>query len=120
MVHCLSDLYALTGELRYSETLNQLRSGYAGFSKTAPNGVAYALAGFTKEAIGLVMIKIREAKDNENIGVFDKIQQALSKKPYRKVFILQQKEKAGNKYQLCVGTQCMESTNDLETILEKI
>lgn len=116
MVHCLSDLYVLTGEERYAEKLNQLRRAYAEFARKAPNGVAYALAGFTEDAIGAVLLKIGD----EGAKTLNRIQESLARKPYRKVFILRQKERAGTQYQLCVGTQCMESTDDLESILKKI
>lgn len=116
MVHNLSDLYALTGEARYAAKLHQLRRGYAEFCKKAPNGVAYALAGFTEDAIGIMMLKIGDI----NAGVLNRIQESLASKPYRKLFILRQKETTAKKHQLCVGTQCLESTNDLEAILEKI
>lgn len=116
MVHCLSDLYALTGEARYAEKLNQLRMAYAEFCNKAPNGVAYALAGFAEDAIGVVMLKINDVKND----VLNRIQEALGHKPYRKVFILRQKDAVPKRYQLCVGNQCLESTDDLEAILEKI
>lgn len=116
MVHCLSDLYAMTGEARYAEKLNQLRMAYAEFCNKAPNGVAYALAGFAEDAIGVVMLKINDVKND----VLNRIQEALGHKPYRKVFILRQKDAVPKRYQLCVGNQCLESTDDLEAILEKI
>ncbi len=117
MVHCLSDLYALTGEDRYVEKLNQLRKGYAEFAKNAPNGVAYALAGFVEDAVGVVLLKMADEEDRE---VVERIREFLASRPYRKVFILRQKEDVDTKYQFCVGTQCLESTDDLEVILKKI
>lgn len=117
MVHCLSDLYVLTGKEIYAEKLNQLRKGYAEFGKNAPNGVAYALAGFVENAIGVVLLKM---SDEEGTDVVDRVQEFLVSKPYRKVFILREKGMTSAKYQICVGTQCLDSTDDLEAILKKI
>lgn len=116
MVHCLSDLYALTGEACYEEKLNELRQGYGGLAKVGPNGVAYALAGFTEDEIGVAVLKIKRP----SVEVLNKIQEALSQRPYRKIFLLEEKEKAGKEYQLCVGTQCFESCDSLEVVLKKI
>lgn len=116
MIHCLSDLYALTGETRYVSSLKELRGAYAEFCQKAPNGVAYALAGFAEDAIGVVLLKIGDVYKN----ILNRIQESLASKPYRKVFILKQTETTAKKYQVCVGMQCLESTDDLESILKKI
>lgn len=116
LVHSFSELFALTGERRYAEKLQELRSSYAVFSKQAPNGVAYALAGFAQDQMGVVILKIGAKVE---FGLKE-IQEALARKPYRKVFLLVQKEIETDKYQLCEGTQCFVSTDNLNEVLDKI
>lgn len=116
LVHTFSELYALTGESVYVEKLNELRCAYAGLASNAPNGVAYALAGFAADATGVVILKISEP----NEGVLNRVQEALAQKPYRKIFLLTNDKKEESKYQLCVGTQCLELTNDLGAVIGRI
>jgi len=116
LVHCFSELYALTGESRYAQKLQELRKSYAIFAKKAPNGVAYALSGFVQDDEGIVVLKI--ASENGERVRF--IRDFLAKRPYRKVFLLVDKELKKEVYQLCVGSQCFELTDNLELVLEKL
>lgn len=116
LVHCFSELYALTGENRYAEKLKELRRSFAEFSKHAPNAVGYALAGFAEDQMGVVILKVGE----KNISSFKGIQEVLARKPYKKIFLLLNKAIENTQYQLCIGTQCLIATEDLNEVLRGI
>ena len=115
MVHCLSLLYAITEDRKYSHELNEMKKAYTGFAKHAPNVVSYALAGFVYDAIGVAVIKVKGIKD------LDELQKFIAEKPYRPVFIqTTQDEAQKNCYQLCVGSKCLEVTESIQDLLKKL
>lgn len=116
LVHCFSELYALTGEGCYAQRLQELRRSYSLFAKNAPNGVAYALSGFVQDDVGIAVLKMSE----ESVEKMGSIQDYLSKRLYRKVFLLVDKKLKRKEYQLCLGSQCLEVTDNLELILSQV
>lgn len=120
LVHCLSQLYALLGDGIYREAFVQLKDSYVGLVQHA-SAVAYGLAGFVEDELGVVVLKINVDKQTaeEVQKTMDRIRDYLAKKPYRNVFILTQIF-CDKKYQLCMGSQCFEPEDDLESVLKKI
>ena len=115
MVHCLSYLYMLTGDGKYSHELNEMKKAYAGFATRAPNAVSHALAGFVNDAMGLAVLKIKGIND------LTPLRNALANKPFRPIFIFTVNDpEQKNGYQLCIGNQCLEVTLDLDRIISKL
>lgn len=116
LVHCFSELYALTGKSGYAEQLEKLRNSFAVFGKNAPNGVAYSLSGFVQEHTEIAVLKI----SNDNISGLANIQNFLANNLYRKIFILVNKELKGNPYQLCIGNHCLTPTKNIKEVLSQL
>ena len=115
LIHCFSCLYALTGEARYQEEMENLRTAYPVFAQRYPGGIAHALAGYTADAIGIVVIK------KKGPGSLDVLQQTLADKPWRRTFIISTQNKAQPEgFQLCVGTRCLAPAAEPETLLQYI
>ena len=82
---------------------------------SSPAAASHALAGLVHRAIGHAVIKVRPGVDLEEV------RKALVTKPWRPVFlIVDLTEAIGSAYQLCVGTQCLEPTNRLDEVIEKL
>ena len=115
LVHCFSCLYALTADSKYIESLDSLSRSYSALMQRVPSGISYALAGLVSEAIGVVTIKIKGIED------LDPLRKKLSRKPWRRTFLLRSKEPSQpSGYQLCVGTQCLEPTDDVEAVVNRL
>ncbi len=114
LVHCLSSLYALTNDSQYIEKLISLSRSYSALAQKVPNGVPYALAGLVSDAIGVATIKI---KGTSNI---DALQDELGQRPWRRTFLLQSDKHQSAIYQLCIGTQCLDPTDDLGEIVNHL
>ncbi len=115
LIHSLSCLFALTGEVRYIEHLNNLRTAYPFYVQRYPSGIAHALTGFSSDAIGIVVIKLKGP------GSLDPPQISLSEKSWRRVFLIRSEEEAQPEgYQLCVGTRCLAPVAEWDAILQYI
>jgi len=115
LANVLTGLSALTGEAAYATELAELKTGYSGLATRAPTGVAHALAAFTWDALGVAVLKIKGPCD------WDALRATLAARPYRPLFLVSTDDPvqpAG--MQLCVGTQCLETTNDLAVLAEKV
>lgn len=108
MVNCLSGLYALTGDERYHVDLEELRKGFGGIAHKGSNGVASALSGYVKEAIGVGVLKAG--------GDLESVRKALMQRSFREVYVLAD----GGYYQLCVGPQCEARTESLDEVISKL
>ncbi len=115
LIHCFSCLYALTGKDRYREEMENLRAAYPVLAQRYPSGIAHALAGYTADAIGIVVIK------KKGPGSLDVLQQSLAGKPWRRVFLMATQDEAQPEgFQMCVGTRCLAPTAKPETLLQYI
>ena len=115
LVHCFSGLYALTTDSKYIDNLISLSRFYSALAQRVPSGITHALAGLVSDAIGVATIKMKGISD------LDSIRDELSRRPWRRTFLLQSEvhsQPAG--YQLCIGTQCLEPTDDLEEIVNRL
>ncbi len=111
LVHCFAQRYALTGKSEYAAELGELRKCYTGLAERAPSAVAHALAGFCQEAVGIAVIKCKDA-DPAALAA------ALRERPWRPLFILPADVDGPSGYQLCVGTQCLEPMSDPAEVAE--
>lgn len=111
LVQSLSSLYALTANDQYSTELAELRRAYPGMAERAPSAVAHALSAYTSDAMGIAVIKVKGIAD------LQPLRDALATRPWRKVFVqLTDEERQPDGYQLCVGTQCLEPTSDVDAV----
>jgi uncharacterized protein len=115
LAHAFAYLYALTDEGAYAADLAELKKCYPGLAARAPMGVPHALAAFTWDAVGVAVIKVKGACDWEGLRA------ALAARPYRPVFLVATNDAAQPAgMQLCVGTQCLEATEDVGVVAERL
>jgi len=113
LVNVYACLHALTGEAAYARELNALRPAYPGLAARAPSAAAHALAGFTREAVGIAVVTVRGVEDLEALRV------ELTKRPWRPVFIRRVEDPAQPEgYQLCVAEQCLAPTKSPVALAE--
>ena len=107
LVRVFASLYALTGDNAYADPLASLRAAYPGLAERVPGGVPTALAGFTAQALGIAVVKVKGISDLEPLRA------ALATRPPRPVFVLLSDDPSQPEgYQLCVGTQCLAPSED--------
>ncbi|MGE9296749.1 MAG: thioredoxin domain-containing protein [Puniceicoccales bacterium] len=106
-------LFALTGESEYAERFNAMRSAYAGLADRAPSAAAHALAGFTRDAMGIAVITMKGVDDLEPLRA------ALAKHAWRPVYLRRSDSpEQPDGYQLCFAEQCAQPTLDPEEVAE--
>lgn len=107
MVHVLSGLYALTADSKYAQALDNLRTAYPEFADKAPNAVSHALAGFTANAMGIPVVKLKD------VNVLPGLQRSLVQRPWRRCFIHVTRDASQpDDYVLCIGSQCQPPTDN--------
>jgi uncharacterized protein YyaL (SSP411 family) len=105
LLHGFGQIQVLSSDGRWSREFNDLTTAYGGLCKNVPNGVAHALDGIARFAIGHATVK--------SAGPWDELQGALNgddktvphARPYRPVFLLPTPAEAG--YGVCVGQTCL-------------
>ncbi|HKK17853.1 MAG TPA: thioredoxin domain-containing protein [Opitutales bacterium] len=113
LMHALSGLYALTGDGKYSSAFRSTLPVYGDCARKVAAGVAHALEAAASDAIGIAVIKTRASVD------LAALRAALASKPWRRCFIRQVADAAlPADYQLCVGTQCLTPSDDLDAIMD--
>lgn len=114
MVQVLVGLYAITGDERYNTELGKFRQAYAGLARRAPRAAAHALSAFTQDALGVAVVKVKNAS-------VDDLREAIAARPWRRITILQgDAAQQPEGYQLCIGTQCMDATRDVAQLAEML
>lgn len=115
MLHALGGLYALTGDARYAEEIQQTLPAFTDYSMKVAAGISHALEAATVHAAGIPVIKVKAGVD------LAPLREALANIPWRRTFIQVTDDAAPSAdYQLCVGTQCLAPTNDLAELVDSI
>ncbi len=114
MLHALSGLYALTGEGRYAETFESILPAYADYARKVAAGVAHGLEAAAVHQSGVAVMKVGASVDLQSL------RDALAAKPWRRTFIQKSGGLPADSYQLCIGTQCLAATDDLEKVVESL
>jgi uncharacterized protein YyaL (SSP411 family) len=115
LIHAHAMLYSITGKSSSEEALCSLEKAYPGILHTSPAAASHALAGLVDRAIGHVAIKVRSKEDIEPV------RNALTAKPWRPVAVMiADQDDLTATYQLCIGTQCMEPSDDLVGLMEMV
>ena len=115
LLHALSGLYSLTGDAKWIQEFQTNLEGYADYSAKVAAGVAHALEAAAVEAIGVVQIK---AKTSEDLGA---LRAAMASHVWRRSFFFLEPEASWQgRYQVCIGTQCLEPCESVDAVLELI
>ena len=113
LIHACAEAFALTGEERWRDALSDLAQAYGGMARNVPNGVAHALDGLTRHALGLALLKHPPRTDLEPLrqALNGQVNTPAHARPFRPLFLVPSAETTG--FQLCVGSTCQAPTTDL-------
>ena len=107
LVHLLAACEVLEDDpTPYREALDRLRPSYATILDRAPNGVAYALAGWTHRALG---VPTAHAAGDEELA---RLGRALGEYSYRPVWLQEDPAMESGSWRICVGSTCLPPTAD--------
>lgn len=114
LVHLFSGLAALVDETSYREALQNLKPSYAPLVEAAPNGVAYALAGWTHSFSGLAVVRASSAE------LLQSIAGCLWERLWRPVWLVVDEEVPDNTWRVCVGPTCLPDFDKAEDAAESV
>jgi hypothetical protein len=105
LLHGFGQIQMLSADPRWAREFADLSTAYGGLCKNVPNGVAHALDGIARFALGHATVK--------SAGRWDELRSALNgddktaphARPYRPIFLLLEPAEAG--YSVCVGQTCL-------------
>lgn len=107
LLHGFGQIQALSTDAHWAREFADLSTAYGGLCQNVPNGVAHALDGLTRFALGYATVKAK--------GGWDELRSALNGDaatpphtlPYRSVFLLPTPVGAG--FAVCRGQTCLPS-----------
>ena len=111
IVHALSYLSAFDEDPVYPTALAHLQEAYVEKARRMPNGVAFGLEGLAWHTTGIAVIKI-----GKQVAI-DSLFDGLRSRPWRPFILRNEETMKPDEIQLCVGTQCLQSGNDIERVL---
>ena len=116
MIHTCAEAYTLTGEDRWRQTLEDLAQAYGGMARNVPNGVAHALEGLTRYALGPAVLKHAPGANLEALqsALGGQVNTSAHARPYRPLRLVASPETQG--FQLCVGSTCLAPTDHVAEI----
>jgi uncharacterized protein YyaL (SSP411 family) len=107
LLRVFASLHQLTGEQRWFREFLEARAGYPNLARRVPQGIGHALAALAEQAIGITVIKIKD-------GPVEPLVETLRQKPYRLVHLrVTEDAEQPTGYQLCVGTECKQPSEDV-------
>ena len=112
MLHALSGLHALTGDGRYAAEFEATLPAYADYAGKVAAGVAHGLEAAATYQSGVVVIKVGVDVD------MNALRNALADKAWRRTFIQQSMDLSPKQIQVCLGTQCLTSNDDLAAAMD--
>jgi uncharacterized protein YyaL (SSP411 family) len=105
LLHGFGQLQMLSADPRWAREFADLSTAYGGLCKNVPTGVAHALDGIARFAIGHATVKAGGDWDELRGALNGDGQTAPHSRPYRAVFLLPAATAAG--YAVCVGQTCL-------------
>ncbi len=116
LIHACAESHALTGEERWQVALTDLAQAYGGMARNVPNGVAHALDGLTRHALGLAVLKHAPNADMDRLqaALCGQVNTSAHARPFRGLHLQPEPGTAG--FQLCVGSTCLAPTTDVTAI----
>ncbi len=112
MLHALSGLHALTGDGRYAAEFEATLPAYADYAGKVAAGVAHGLEAAATHQSGVAVIKVGVDVD------MNALRNALADKAWRRTFIQQSMDLSPKQIQVCLGTQCLTSNDDLAAAMD--
>jgi hypothetical protein len=95
----------LSADPRWAREFADLSTAYGGLCQNVPNGVAHALDGIARFALGHATVKSGGGWDELRSALNGDGQTAPHDSPYRHVFLVTEPATAG--YAVCVGQTCL-------------
>ena len=105
LLHGLGQLQALSDDPRWSREFADLSTAYAGLCRNVPNGVAHALDGLARQAIGHATIKAAGDWEALRLALNGDSRTAPHARPYRPAFLIETPGAQG--FAVCVGRTCL-------------
>jgi hypothetical protein len=97
----------LSTDTRWAREFDELSTAYGGLCKNVPNGVAHALDGIARFAIGHATVKSSGRWEELRIALIGDDRLAPHARPFRPVFLTEEPREAG--FAVCVGQTCLAS-----------
>ncbi|MFN5654899.1 MAG: thioredoxin domain-containing protein [Verrucomicrobiota bacterium] len=105
LLHGFGQLQMLSADPRWAREFADLSTAYGGLCQNVPNGVAHALDGIARFALGHATVKSAGGWDDLRAALNGDGQTAPHDSPYRHVFLVTEPATAG--YAVCVGQTCL-------------
>jgi hypothetical protein len=105
LLHGFGQIQMLSTDNRWAREFADLSTAYGGLCKNVPNGVAHALDGIARFAIGHATVKASGRWDELRVALNGDERTAPQTRPYRPVFLIS--EPATTSFAVCVGQTCL-------------
>jgi uncharacterized protein YyaL (SSP411 family) len=105
LLHGFGQIQMLSADPRWAREFADLTTAYGGLCKNVPNGVAHALDGIARFALGHATVKSAGNWDELRDALIGDERTAPHVRPYRPVFLLPEPATAG--FAVCVGQTCL-------------
>jgi uncharacterized protein YyaL (SSP411 family) len=105
LLHGFGQIQMLSTDTRWAREFADLSTAYGGLCKNVPNGVAHALDGIARFAIGYATVKAAGHWEELRVALNGDDKTAPQTRPYRPVFLVSEPTATG--FALCVGQSCL-------------
>ncbi|MCX8489174.1 MAG: hypothetical protein ORN22_08725, partial [Opitutales bacterium] len=105
LLHGFGQIQMLSTDTRWAREFADLSTAYGGLCKNVPNGVAHALDGIARFALGHATVKSAGDWEGLRLALNGDDQTAPHARPYRPVFLLAEPSATG--FAVCVGQTCL-------------
>jgi len=105
LLHGFGQIQMLSADPRWAHEFAGLSTAYGGLCKNVPNGIAHALDGIARFAIGHATVKSSGRWDDLRLALNGDEQTAPQTRPYRPVFLIAEPSATG--FAVCVGQTCL-------------
>jgi uncharacterized protein YyaL (SSP411 family) len=105
LLHGYGQIQMLSMDTRWAREFADLSTAYGGLCKNVPNGVAHALDGIARFAIGHATVKSAGRWDELRVALNGDERTAPQTRPFRPVFLISEPAAAG--FAVCVGQTCL-------------
>ena len=105
LLHGFGQIQMLSADTRWAREFADLSTAYGGLCKNVPNGVAHALDGIARFALGHATVKSGGGWDELRDALNGDAKTAPHARPYRPVFLVAEPVTTG--FAVCVGQTCL-------------
>ncbi len=114
LLHGFSQIQMLSTDTRWAQEFDELSTAYGGLCKNVPNGVAHALDGIARFAIGHATVKSAGRWDDLRRALNGDEKTAPHARPFRPLFLIEEPSEAG--FAVCVGQTCLTSVKTAQEV----